>query len=145
MLIWQLFSLLYTFCSLSYFSVFKVSIVVFSKTQNKLKLSQKPLSGIHLSEENNNGKNNILCCKHYNFLTAGFNQIGSPVSRIVTGTCAHLNGKDLLLCFCDYLLSHVFAAIQQILRGGYHRFQANQPETNKIFSYFSCVSWDLIL
>ena len=31
----------------------------------------------------------------------------------------------------DYLLSLVFAAIWQILRGGAHRFQSNQPKTRK--------------
>ena len=58
----------------------------------------------------------------------------SPVSWIVTGTCTHLMERGyLLLHFHDYLLSCVFAAIWQILRGGSHRLQSNQLKTRKIF------------
>ena len=39
----------------------------------------------------------------------------------------------LFICFCDYLLSRVFAAIQQILRVGSHRLQTKQTKTRKFF------------
>ena len=58
----------------------------------------------------------------------------SPVSWIVTRTCTHLMERGyLLLHFHDYLLSCVFAAIWQILRGGSHRLQSNQLKTRKNF------------
>ena len=62
----------------------------------------------------------------------------SPASWIVTGTWAILKEKCyLLLHSCDYLLSHVFAAIRQILRGGIHSFQRNQQKTREnVFLFF---------
>ena len=58
----------------------------------------------------------------------------SPVSRIVTST--HLKERGyLLLHYRDYLLSCVFAAIWQILRGGFHRFQINQPPKKRKYFY----------
>ena len=58
----------------------------------------------------------------------------SPVSWIVTGTCTHLKERGyLLLRFHDYLLSCIFAAIWQILRGRSHRLQSNQLKTRKNF------------
>ena len=55
----------------------------------------------------------------------------SPVSWIGIKTCRNLKERGyLLLCFCDYLSSHVvFEAIRQILRGRYHSLLSNQPKT----------------
>ena len=48
--------------------------------------------------------------------------------------CTHLIERgSLLLHFHDYLLSCVFAAIWQKLKGGPHRLQSNQRKTRKIF------------
>ena len=56
----------------------------------------------------------------------------SPVNWAVTKACAHFKVRGyLLLLFCDYLLSHVSAAMQQILKGGDHKFQSNQPKTRE--------------
>ena len=65
----------------------------------------------------------------------------SPFSRILRGTCTNRNERGYpLLCFCDYLLSHIFAVSQQILRHGLHRFQSSQTKTREnIFLNFSCL------
>ena len=52
----------------------------------------------------------------------------------VTGPCTHLKEGYLLLHFYDYLLSCVFAAICQVLRGGSHKLQTNQPKTGIFFA-----------
>ena len=61
----------------------------------------------------------------------------------VTGTCTHHKGRGYLLYIHDYLLSHVFAAVQQILEVGSHRLQSNQPKTreNVLFRSSTWLVW----
>ena len=47
----------------------------------------------------------------------------------VTGTCTHLMERE----FHEILLSCVFAAMRQILRGKSHKLQSNQLKTRKNF------------
>ena len=52
-------------------------------------------------------------------------------------TCVQMSSRSL-----NYVLSHVFAAIWQIFRGGFQRFQSNQPKYIKAISFFLALVGD---
>ena len=65
----------------------------------------------------------------------------SPVSLIVIETCTHIRERGyLLLHFRDYLLSHVFEAIWQILKGKSQIFQSQKQKTSENI-FWKIVSW----
>ena len=59
----------------------------------------------------------------------------SPVFWIVIRTCTHLRERGyLLLYFRNYVLSHVFKAIWQILKSRSHMLHSKQTKTRKILA-----------